>query len=184
LKSFNVPMLVLGGGGYTIRNVARCWCYETSRLLDVAIPDEVPYNEDMDYYLPDYKLHMPTSNMKNENTKESLEKTRVKIMAQLASLEAVPNVQMKKTPDELKPGGASDSDYESEDERPRRHRRQHFAEFFDDADEADRLDADSARLCDLEEPPSDCGCLGSCDCRPRNPFVASLTNGGSRFDRM
>lgn len=28
LRSFNVPMMVLGGGGYTIRNVARCWCYE------------------------------------------------------------------------------------------------------------------------------------------------------------
>ena len=28
LRSFNVPLMVLGGGGYTIRNVARCWCYE------------------------------------------------------------------------------------------------------------------------------------------------------------
>ena len=26
VKTFNLPMLVLGGGGYTIRNVARCWC--------------------------------------------------------------------------------------------------------------------------------------------------------------
>ena len=25
MKSFNVPLLVLGGGGYTVRNVARCW---------------------------------------------------------------------------------------------------------------------------------------------------------------
>ncbi len=25
VKSFNVPTLVLGGGGYTVRNVARCW---------------------------------------------------------------------------------------------------------------------------------------------------------------
>lgn len=25
MKSFNVPLVVLGGGGYTIRNVARCW---------------------------------------------------------------------------------------------------------------------------------------------------------------
>ena len=25
VRSFNLPMLVLGGGGYTIRNVARCW---------------------------------------------------------------------------------------------------------------------------------------------------------------
>ena len=28
MRSFNVPLLLLGGGGYTIRNVARCWCYE------------------------------------------------------------------------------------------------------------------------------------------------------------
>ena len=34
MKSFNVPMLVLGGGGYTIRNVSRCWAYETARLLN------------------------------------------------------------------------------------------------------------------------------------------------------
>lgn len=33
MQSFNVPMLVLGGGGYTIRNVARCWTYETASLL-------------------------------------------------------------------------------------------------------------------------------------------------------
>lgn len=25
VKSFNIPLLVLGGGGYTVRNVARCW---------------------------------------------------------------------------------------------------------------------------------------------------------------
>ena len=30
-------MLVLGGGGYTMRNVARCWAYETGRLK-VAFP--------------------------------------------------------------------------------------------------------------------------------------------------
>ncbi|RRT67647.1 hypothetical protein B296_00010656 [Ensete ventricosum] len=28
MRSFNVPLMLLGGGGYTIRNVARCWCYE------------------------------------------------------------------------------------------------------------------------------------------------------------
>ncbi|RWW07800.1 hypothetical protein GW17_00028800 [Ensete ventricosum] len=31
MRSFNVPLLLLGGGGYTIRNVARCWCYEVLR---------------------------------------------------------------------------------------------------------------------------------------------------------
>lgn len=37
LKKFNLPMLMLGGGGYTIRNVARCWTYETSVALDIEL---------------------------------------------------------------------------------------------------------------------------------------------------
>ena len=43
VKAFNIPMLVLGGGGYTIRNVARCWAYETSILLETEISNELPY---------------------------------------------------------------------------------------------------------------------------------------------
>lgn len=39
MKSFNLPLLMLGGGGYTIRNVARCWTYETAVALDSEIPD-------------------------------------------------------------------------------------------------------------------------------------------------
>ena len=33
VKSFGLPMLVLGGGGYKISNVARCWAYETGTVL-------------------------------------------------------------------------------------------------------------------------------------------------------
>ncbi len=40
LSKFNVPMLVLGGGGYTMRNVARCWCYETGRLMGQDLQDK------------------------------------------------------------------------------------------------------------------------------------------------
>lgn len=29
VKSFGLPLLVLGGGGYTIRNVSRTWAFET-----------------------------------------------------------------------------------------------------------------------------------------------------------
>ncbi|KAJ2546213.1 histone deacetylase, partial [Coemansia sp. RSA 1836] len=32
VKDFNLPTLVLGGGGYTIRNVSRVWAYETGIL--------------------------------------------------------------------------------------------------------------------------------------------------------
>ena len=40
LARFNVPLLLLGGGGYTMRNVSRCWCYETGRMLGLDLPDE------------------------------------------------------------------------------------------------------------------------------------------------
>lgn len=37
MKRWNLPLLVIGGGGYTIRNVARCWTYETSIALAVDV---------------------------------------------------------------------------------------------------------------------------------------------------
>lgn len=37
VKKFNLPLLILGGGGYTIRNVARCWTFETAVALDSDI---------------------------------------------------------------------------------------------------------------------------------------------------
>ena len=37
MKRYNLPLLLLGGGGYTIRNVARCWTYETSVALNVEV---------------------------------------------------------------------------------------------------------------------------------------------------
>jgi len=50
IKELNVPTLVLGGGGYTVRNVARCWTYETSLLLDEQINNELPYTGMLIYY--------------------------------------------------------------------------------------------------------------------------------------
>lgn len=44
MKGFNLPLLVLGGGGYTIRNVARCWTHETAILLDEKLPIDLPFN--------------------------------------------------------------------------------------------------------------------------------------------
>ncbi len=37
LKKFNIPTLLVGGGGYTLRNVPRCWTYETSVVCGVDI---------------------------------------------------------------------------------------------------------------------------------------------------
>jgi histone deacetylase 1/2 len=79
VKSFGLPTLVLGGGGYTIRNVARCWAYETAVLLDTPISDEIPYNDYFDFYGPDYRLHLTPSTMENQNTKERLEEAKIEV---------------------------------------------------------------------------------------------------------
>ena len=44
MKSFNLPLLLLGGGGYTIRNVARAWTYETAIALNQEIPNGNQWN--------------------------------------------------------------------------------------------------------------------------------------------
>ncbi len=37
VKGFKIPLLVLGGGGYTVRNVARCWYVHYSPLFSLLI---------------------------------------------------------------------------------------------------------------------------------------------------
>jgi histone deacetylase 1/2 len=101
VKSFNVPTLVLGGGGYTIRNVARCWAYETSVLLEKEIPNEIPYNDYYEYYSPDFDLHLIPENKENSNTDASLEAVRVELLQQLQSLQGAPSVQMQEVPPEF-----------------------------------------------------------------------------------
>jgi histone deacetylase 1/2 len=83
MKGFNVPMLVLGGGGYTLRNVSRCWTYETSVLLGTPVPNELPVNDYYPYYGPDFTLCIPPSNMENLNTTEYLEGKKVQLFEQL-----------------------------------------------------------------------------------------------------
>jgi len=106
MKSFNVPLLVLGGGGYTIRNVARCWAYETAVLLDChrEMSDDIPYNDYFDYYTPDYKLHLTPIVMENQNTKESLEHIRNMILQNLQALKGAPSVQFQEVPPDYAAG--------------------------------------------------------------------------------
>lgn len=44
IKSKNIPLLLVGGGGYTLRNIPRCWTYETSIALGFDLPNEIPEN--------------------------------------------------------------------------------------------------------------------------------------------
>lgn len=100
LEKFNVPMLVLGGGGYTMRNVARCWCYETGRLLGLDLPDELPESSyaEYDYYMDTHRLRIAVSNMKNQNTRPELDKKLASVLQQLSELPPAPGAPIAARP--------------------------------------------------------------------------------------
>lgn len=142
--SFGVPTLVLGGGGYTIRNVARCWAYETAVLLDKHkdIPNEIPYNDYFEYYAPDYELHLTPEPMENLNGKDMLENVRVELLQQLSDLQGAPSVAMHQVPPAFERTKAKEGDEDDPDERDAvgktkdgtGTRRQHSSELYDKVD--------------------------------------------------
>ncbi|KAI1743281.1 hypothetical protein F4680DRAFT_456913 [Xylaria scruposa] len=98
VKSFNRPTLVVGGGGYTMRNVARTWAFETGLLVDAHMDRTLPFNEYYEYYGPDYELDVRSSNMENANSPEYLEKIKNQLIENLRRTAHVPSVQMQDVP--------------------------------------------------------------------------------------
>ena len=98
MMTFNVPLLVLGGGGYTIRNVARCWTYETGCLLGHELDDKMPVNDYSEYYGPTHTLQISPSNMENQNTPEYLEGVRNRILENLSKIAPKPSVPFHDVP--------------------------------------------------------------------------------------
>ncbi|KAJ5628970.1 Histone deacetylase RPD3 [Penicillium lividum] len=98
IKSFDLPTLILGGGGYTMRNVARTWAYETGILVGDHLESELPYNDYYEYFAPDYELDVRPSNMDNANTKDYLDKILVQVIENLKRTAFAPSVQMTDVP--------------------------------------------------------------------------------------
>ncbi|KAH7034038.1 histone deacetylase [Linnemannia elongata] len=98
VKSFGIPMVVVGGGGYTVRNVARAWTFETAVLLNEQLPEELPFNSYFEYYGPEYRLDVPANNMKNDNTPEDLHNLKAQIIENLRHIPCAPSVQMQEVP--------------------------------------------------------------------------------------
>jgi hypothetical protein len=76
-----VPLLLLGGGGYTMRNVARCWCYETGRMLGDDLEDKCAL---MHTVLADESHCMPLS-----SSKRTVAQTDLGAVAHVQSLSLV-----------------------------------------------------------------------------------------------
>ncbi|OAY77749.1 Histone deacetylase 19 [Ananas comosus] len=93
MRSFNVPLLLLGGGGYRMPNVACCWTYETAVAIGAEVADKLPDSEYSGYFAPVYTLNRPTSNMKNANSSAELENIKQKVFDILSKLPHAPSVQ-------------------------------------------------------------------------------------------
>ncbi|KAF8967453.1 hypothetical protein BDZ97DRAFT_1803400 [Flammula alnicola] len=101
LRKFNVPLILLGGGGYTVKNVARAWTYETACALGIEneIDLNLPWNEYFEWFGPTYRLEVPENNMEDMNVKEgSLDSVREVALEQLQQLQGPPSVQMQDVP--------------------------------------------------------------------------------------
>ncbi|KAM3827796.1 histone deacetylase 8 isoform 3-T3 [Vipera latastei] len=58
---WQLPTLILGGGGYHLANTARCWTYLTGVVLGKTLPSEIPDHEFFTEYGPDYVLEITPS---------------------------------------------------------------------------------------------------------------------------
>ena len=103
VKSFGLPTLVTGGGGYTKQNVARCWALETGVLLDRPMKEDIPVHDFYYEYYADanYKLKVyPHAVMENANSRQQLAAVKTAALEHLRSLEAAPGVAMHELPPE------------------------------------------------------------------------------------
>ncbi|KAL8455229.1 hypothetical protein Emag_000932 [Eimeria magna] len=69
-----VPAIFLGGGGYTLGNVPRCWAKETGDIMGVKLDSQIPSScLYRGYYGPTYELEIRTTNMENRNEEKYID---------------------------------------------------------------------------------------------------------------
>ena len=102
---FGVPTVILGGGGYTIENVSRCWAYETSVILGVDVDNDIPTRDPFysSYEHDSHKLHFDIEQRTNENTPEYLDKILSTIVENIRESEIRPSVAFHSVPKKFLP---------------------------------------------------------------------------------
>ncbi|KAJ2848633.1 histone deacetylase [Coemansia brasiliensis] len=152
MRRFGVPMMVIGGGGYTIRNVARCWTYETGIVCGADLPDQLPNTVYNEFFAPDYSLHPQLSGrVVNHNSRPYLNALTARILEQLRYLKGAPSVQMQEAPPDIQGFLESeehrqkdiDDDKNKDKKEDRSGRREHIAELYEGDHDHDAEDSSS-----------------------------------------
>lgn len=104
-KKFGLPLLILGGGGYTPRNVSRLWAYETSIAIGAEVSRNLPaHTPFLNHFAPDRSLFPPLSEFRrfdNRNPRPYLESLVEGCRESLRYLNGAPSVQMSTIPPDL-----------------------------------------------------------------------------------
>lgn len=112
VKSLRLPLMLVGGGGYTPRNVARAWTNETSIALGVKLDEELPMHTPYRSHFRGQSLYPtfnelitscknPGSKLKNKNTEKKVNEIVSSIHEQLRFVEHAPSVQSQQIPPDL-----------------------------------------------------------------------------------
>ena len=85
---WDLPTLLLGGGGYHEANVARCWARVTAAVLGKPLPDEIP-EEDPFYlhYFPTMEFAVDRGCRKDTNSQGYLEATVKTILQSIDNMQ-------------------------------------------------------------------------------------------------
>ncbi|KPI38801.1 putative histone deacetylase HOS2 [Cyphellophora attinorum] len=107
VKSFRIPLLVVGGGGYTPRNVARAWAHETSicigadKTLNPALPEFMPLREA--FRKEGFTLFPNLGSWRKDNLNDQkyIQKIIEHVKEQLRYIKHAPSVQMQEIPPDI-----------------------------------------------------------------------------------
>lgn len=84
--NWNKPSLILGGGGYNPANVARCWAFLTSLIVEEELSNEIPDHKYLLAYGPDYELNIIPGKRIDFNKQEELDEILRKITSNLQAI--------------------------------------------------------------------------------------------------
>ncbi|QSZ30998.1 hypothetical protein DSL72_000559 [Monilinia vaccinii-corymbosi] len=111
IKSLNLPLMLVGGGGYTPRNVARAWTNETSIAIGANLNEELPLHTPYRSHFRDQSLYPDLTELlaakgqtgikRNHNTEKKINDIVSSIHEQLRFVEHAPSVQSRQIPPDL-----------------------------------------------------------------------------------
>lgn len=83
LNTFNLPLLLLGGGGYNFQNTARAWTLITAAILEKKLSENIPDHRYYITYGPDYELNVTPGNRKDLNSYKEMRAIYEKVVDNL-----------------------------------------------------------------------------------------------------